>query len=70
MFVWNSLIVIPAPFMNLVSMIKKETIVSTIPKIQSDAPSSNCVFNLRIIIMAYTNIIHAVIIPGEYGFFN
>ena len=70
MFVWNSLMVIPAPFMNLVSMMKNEMIVNRIPDIQLHAFSINSSFNLGIIMIAYANISHAVIIPGEYGLFS
>ena len=62
--------VIPAPFMNLVSMMKNDTIVSRIPAIQFQEFSINSSFNLGIIMIAYANISHAVIIPGEYGLFS
>lgn len=70
MFLWNSLIEIPAPFMNLVSMMKKEMNVRRIPDIQPHASRINPSFNLGIMMIAYANISHAVIIPGEYGFFS
>ena len=70
MFVWNSLMVIPAPFMNLVSMMKNDTNVSKIPPIQLHASSINSSFSLLIMMIAYANISQAVIIPGEYGFLS